>query len=155
MPRVLIILGSKSDAPVANKASDVLKEFGVTSKIVVASAHRTPDRVKALVEGSGADVFIAIAGLAAALPGMVAAFTTRPVIGVPVAGKLGLDSLLSIVQMPPGVPVACVGLDRGDNAALLAVAILSLADERLAEKLASYRRELAERVERDSNEVQA
>ena len=86
---------------------------------------------------------------------MVAAFTTRPVIGVPVAGKLGLDSLLSIVQMPPGVPVACVGLDRGDNAALLAVAILSLADERLAEKLASYRRELAERVERDSNEVQA
>mgnify|MGYP003805048551 FL=1 len=134
---------------------DVLGRFGVEAKMVVASAHRTPDRVKALVEGSGADVFIAIAGLAAALPGMVAAFTTRPVIGVPVAGKLGLDSLLSIVQMPPGVPVACVGLDRGDNAALLAVAILSLADERLAEKLASYRRELAERVERDSNEVQA
>jgi len=134
---------------------DVLGRFEVEAKMVVASAHRTPDRVKALVEGSGADVFIAIAGLAAALPGMVAAFTTRPVIGVPVAGKLGLDSLLSIVQMPPGVPVACVGLDRGDNAALLAVAILSLADERLAEKLASYRRELAERVERDSNEVQA
>ncbi len=134
---------------------DVLGRFEVEAKMVVASAHRTPDRVKALVEGSGADVFIAIAGLAAALPGMVAAFTTRPVIGVPVAGKLGLDSLLSIVQMPPGVPVACVGLDRGDNAALLAVAILSLADERLAEKLAFYRRELAERVERDSNEVQA
>ncbi len=134
---------------------DVLGRFGVEAKMVVASAHRTPDRVKALVEGSGADVFIAIAGLAAALPGTVAALTTRPVIGVPVAGKLGLDSLLSIVQMPPGVPVACVGLDRGDNAALLAVAILALADERLAEELASYRRELADRVERDSNEVQA
>ncbi|HOE52116.1 MAG TPA: 5-(carboxyamino)imidazole ribonucleotide mutase [Methanomassiliicoccales archaeon] len=155
MASVLVILGSKSDAEVGRRSMDVLGRFGVEAKMVVASAHRTPDRVKALVEGSGADVFIAIAGLAAALPGMVAAFTTRPVIGVPVAGKLGLDSLLSIVQMPPGVPVACVGLDRGDNAALLAVAILSLADERLAEKLASYRRELAERVERDSNEVQA
>jgi len=154
MASVLVILGSKSDAEVGRRSMDVLGRFGVEAKMVVASAHRTPDRVKALVEGSGADVFIAIAGLAAALPGMVAAFTTRPVIGVPVAGKLGLDSLLSIVQMPPGVPVACVGLDRGDNAALLAVAILSLADERLAEKLASYRRELAERVERDSNEVQ-
>jgi len=155
MASVLVILGSKSDAEVGRRSMDVLGRFEVEAKMVVASAHRTPDRVKALVEGSGADVFIAIAGLAAALPGMVAAFTTRPVIGVPVAGKLGLDSLLSIVQMPPGVPVACVGLDRGDNAALLAVAILSLADERLAEKLASYRRELAERVERDSNEVQA
>ncbi|MCE5260664.1 MAG: 5-(carboxyamino)imidazole ribonucleotide mutase [Euryarchaeota archaeon] len=155
MASVLVILGSKSDAEVGRRSMDVLGRFGVEAKMVVASAHRTPDRVKALVEGSGADVFIAIAGLAAALPGMVAAFTTRPVIGVPVAGKLGLDSLLSIVQMPPGVPVACVGLDRGDNAALLAVAILSLADERLAEKLAFYRRELAERVERDSNEVQA
>ncbi|HRU11178.1 MAG TPA: 5-(carboxyamino)imidazole ribonucleotide mutase [Methanomassiliicoccales archaeon] len=155
MASVLVILGSKSDAEVGRRSMDVLGRFGVEAKMVVASAHRTPDRVKALVEGSGADVFIAIAGLAAALPGMVAAFTTRPVIGVPVAGKLGLDSLLSIVQMPPGVPVACVGLDRGDNAALLAVAILSLADERLAEGLASYRRELAERVERDSNEVQA
>ena len=155
MASVLVILGSKSDAEVGRRSMDVLGRFGVEAKMVVASAHRTPDRVKALVEGSGADVFIAIAGLAAALPGTVAALTTRPVIGVPVAGKLGLDSLLSIVQMPPGVPVACVGLDRGDNAALLAVAILALADERLAEELASYRRELADRVERDSNEVQA
>ena len=153
MPRVLIILGSKSDAPVANKASDVLKEFGVTSKIVVASAHRTPDRVRELVAGSDAEVFIAIAGLSAALPGAVAAATVRPVIGVPVSGKVNLDSILSIVQMPAGIPVAGVGLDRGDNAALLALQILELRDEGIAAKLEKHRREMVEAVERDSEEV--
>lgn len=155
MASVLIILGSKSDAEVGQRAMDVLDRFGVRAEMVVASAHRTPDRVKLLVERSGADVFIAVAGLAAALPGAVASFTCRPVIGVPVSGKLGLDSILSIVQMPPGVPVACVGLDRGDNAALLAVSMLSIGDGKLAESLSSYRREMAEKVERDSNEVQA
>jgi 5-(carboxyamino)imidazole ribonucleotide mutase len=154
MPAVLIILGSKSDVEVGRKALEVLKGFDVEAKMVVASAHRTPERVRGLVESSGAHVFIAMAGLAAALPGMVAAFTPRPVIGVPISGKLGLDAILSVVQMPPGVPVACVGLDRGDNAALLAVSILSLTDEGLARKLDSYRHEMAEKVERDSQEVE-
>jgi 5-(carboxyamino)imidazole ribonucleotide mutase len=153
MPRVLIILGSKSDAPVAKKASDVLKEFGVSSQTVVASAHRTPDRVRALVTGSDAEVFIAIAGLSAALPGAVAAATVRPVIGVPVSGKVNLDSILSIVQMPSGIPVAAVGLDRGDNAALLALQILGLKDEGIAGRLEKHRRDMAEAVERDSEEV--
>lgn len=153
MPRILIILGSKSDAPVAKKASDVLKEFGVSSQTVVASAHRTPDRVRALVTGSDAEVFIAIAGLSAALPGAVAAATVRPVIGVPVSGKVNLDSILSIVQMPSGIPVAAVGLDRGDNAALLALQILGLKDEGIAGRLEKHRRDMAEAVERDSEEV--
>jgi len=155
MASVLIILGSKSDAEVGRKALDVLKRFGVGAEMIVASAHRTPDRVKLLVEQSKADVFIAVAGLAAALPGAVASFTSKPVIGVPVSGKLGLDSILSIVQMPPGIPVACVGLDRGDNAALLAVSMLSIGDDKLAKALSSYRKEMAEKVESDSNEVQA
>ncbi len=155
MASVLIILGSKSDAEVGRKALDVLKRFGVEAEMIVASAHRTPDRVKQMVEQSKADVFIAIAGLAAALPGAVASFTSKPVIGVPVSSKLGIDSILSIVQMPPGIPVACVGLDRGDNAALLAVSMLSIGDQKLAQALSSYRREMAEKVESDSNEVQA
>ncbi len=153
MPRVLIVLGSKSDAPVAKKASDVLKEFGVSSQTVVASAHRTPDRVRELVAGSDAEVFIAIAGLSAALPGAVAAATVRPVIGVPVSGKVNLDSILSIVQMPSGIPVAGVGLDRGDNAALLALQILGLKDEGIMGRLEKHRRDMAEAVERDSEEV--
>ncbi|HUT28076.1 MAG TPA: 5-(carboxyamino)imidazole ribonucleotide mutase [Methanomassiliicoccales archaeon] len=155
MPAVLIILGSKSDVEVGRKALDLLKRFGAEAKMVVASAHRTPDRVKDLVTQSEADVFIAVAGMAAALPGSVASFTTRPVIGVPISGKLGIDSILSIVQMPPGIPVACVGLDRGDNAALLALSILALHDQRLAKELVSYRKEMADMVENDSKEVQA
>lgn len=155
MPEVLIILGSKSDVEIGQKALDLLKRFGIEAKMLVASAHRTPDRVRELVCQSEAEVFIAIAGLSAALPGAVASFTSRPVIGVPVSGKLGLDAILSIVQMPPGIPVACVGLDRGDNAALLAISILSLSDKRLAQRLADYRQEMADKVENDSNEVQA
>ncbi|MDW5561602.1 MAG: 5-(carboxyamino)imidazole ribonucleotide mutase [Methanomassiliicoccus sp.] len=153
MPRVLIVLGSKSDAPVAKKASDILREFGVSSQTVVASAHRTPDRVRELVTGSDAEVFIAIAGLSAALPGAVAAATVRPVIGVPVSGKVNLDSILSIVQMPAGIPVAGVGLDRGDNAALLALQIMGLNDKEITFKLEKHRREMADAVERDSEEV--
>ena len=121
MPAVLVILGSKSDIEVGQKATKMLSKFGVDSKMVVASAHRTPDRVKELVEGSDAEVFIAVAGLSAALPGAIASFTIKPVIGVPVSGKVNLDSILSIVQMPPGIPVAAVGIDRGENAALLAL----------------------------------
>ncbi len=153
MPQVLIILGSKHDAPVAKRASDIFKEFGVSSQTVVASAHRTPDRVREIVSGSDAEIFIAIAGLSAALPGAVAASTVRPVIGVPVSGKVNLDSILSIVQMPSGIPVAAVGLDRGDNAALLALQILGLKEQGIAQKLTRHREDMAESVERDSEEV--
>jgi len=137
--KIQIIMGSKSDMPVAEKAKKILDEFDVDYKINVASAHRTPDVLKELVKTSDADVFIGIAGLAAALPGSIAAHTTKPVIGVPVSGKINLDSILSIIQMPPGIPVAAVGLDRGDNAALLAIAILSIKDEKLMKKLEDYR----------------
>jgi 5-(carboxyamino)imidazole ribonucleotide mutase len=137
--KIQIIMGSKSDIPVAEKAKKILDEFDVDYEINVASAHRTPEMLKELVQTSDADVFIGIAGLAAALPGSIAAHTAKPVIGVPVSGKINLDSILSIIQMPPGIPVAAVGLDRGDNAALLAVAILSVKDEKLMKKLEDYR----------------
>lgn len=155
MPNVSIILGSKSDLPVADKAIAVLKDFSITFELNVASAHRTPKRVEDIVKGSDAGIFIAIAGLSAALPGVIASFTTRPVIGVPVSGKLNIDSILSVVQMPGGVPVAAVGLDRGDNAAILAAEILALADDVLAAKLLEYRRQQAEKIEADSKEVSA
>ncbi len=154
MPAVLVILGSKSDLEVGQKASATLRKFGVQSRIVVASAHRTPDRVKQMVESSDADVFIAVAGLSAALPGAIASFTIKPVIGVPVSGKVNLDSILSIVQMPPGIPVAAVGIDRGENAALLALEILAIKDEKLASELMRYRKEMADQVEKDSKEVE-
>ena len=125
--KVLIICGSKSDLHVAKKAEDVLKENKVPYKLEIASAHREPDKVKEIVKNSDADVFIAIAGLSAALPGFVTSITDRPVIGVPVNVKLdGLDALLSMMQMPPGVPVATVGIDNGKNAAHLAIRILKL-----------------------------
>jgi len=154
MPAVLVILGSKSDLEVGQKAAATLKRFGVGSKIVVASAHRTPDRVKHMVESSDADVFIAVAGLSAALPGSIASFTIKPVIGVPVSGKVNLDSILSIIQMPPGIPVAAVGIDRGENAALLAVEILAINDAKLSSELRKYREEMADQVEKDSKEVE-
>jgi 5-(carboxyamino)imidazole ribonucleotide mutase len=154
-PGVSIIMGSKSDLPVAEKAIKVLTELRVPFTVTVASAHRTPDRVKAIVKESDADVFIAIAGLSAALPGVVSALTRRPVIGVPVSGKVNLDAVLSIVQMPPGVPVAAVGLDRGDNAAILAAEIIALHDDALAERLRDLRRKWTERVEEQALEVEA
>jgi len=135
-------MGSKSDMPIAEKAKKILDEFEIGYEINVASAHRTPGVLKELVQKSDADVFIGIAGLAAALPGSIAAHTTKPVIGVPVSGKINLDSILSIIQMPPGIPVAAVGLDRGDNAALLAIAILSVKDGKLMEKLEYYREKM-------------
>lgn len=155
MSRVSIILGSKSDMPVAEKAITILRKFGIGFDIAVASAHRTPARVEELVKGSDADVFIAIAGLSAALPGSIAAFTVKPVIGVPVSGTLSLDALLSVVQLPPGIPVAAVGLDRGDNAAILAAEILAVADEGVRKALLDYRQEQAAKVESDSEKVVA
>lgn len=155
MSRVSIILGSKSDMPVAEKAITILRKFGIRFDIAVASAHRTPARVEELVKGSDADVFIAIAGLSAALPGSIAAFTVKPVIGVPVSGTLSLDALLSVVQLPPGIPVAAVGLDRGDNAAILAAEILAVTDEGVRKALLDYRQEQAAKVESDSEKVVA
>jgi len=143
MERALIIIGSDSDRKIAQMAEEVLREFGVEFKTEVASAHRNPEKVEKIVTGSSADVFIAIAGLSAALPGVVASKTTKPVIGVPVNVKLdGLDALLSIMQMPPGIPVATVGIDNAKNAALLAISILALNDKTLNSKLKEYREKM-------------
>jgi len=144
--KVQIIMGSKSDMHVAEKAKKILDEFKVDYSVKVASAHRTPDVLKEVVEKSDADVFIGIAGLAAALPGSIAAHTTKPVIGVPVSGKVNLDAILSIIQMPPGIPVAAVGLDRGDNAALLALEILALKDKKIKQQIEKYRENMRKKV---------
>ncbi len=149
---VKIILGSKSDLEVGEKAVDILEELDIDYQMTVSSAHRTPERTKELCKD--AEVFITVAGLAAALPGVVAAHTTKPVIGVPVSGRMNLDSLLSIVQMPPGVPVATVGMNRGDNAALLAAEILARTDDEIKERLEEYREKRKERVYKDAEEVE-
>ena len=151
---VQIVLGSKTDMKVADKAIAVLKELGVRYKLNIASAHRTPELVDRLVEEADAEIFIAIAGLSAALPGVIAARTTKPVIGVPVSGTLNLDAILSVVQMPPGVPVAAVGLDRGDNAALLAAEMLALKNEKIRKSLSNYRKKMKDRIVHDSREVE-
>lgn len=143
--KIQLVLGSTSDMAVADKAKKILDQFSVEYDITVASAHRTPDVVKKIVEENDADMFIGIAGLSAALPGSIAAHTIKPVIGVPVSGKVNLDSILSIVQMPPGIPVGAVGLDRGDNAALLAIEILAIIDETLQHELQSYRHNMREK----------
>jgi 5-(carboxyamino)imidazole ribonucleotide mutase len=127
MVEVSIISGSASDAKIAERAGAVLAEQNISYDISIISAHREPDKLDEFVKMSTCKIFIAIAGLSAALPGVVASKTKNPVIGVPVSGTLnGLDALLSIVQMPKGIPVACVGIDNGENAALLAIRILKL-----------------------------
>jgi 5-(carboxyamino)imidazole ribonucleotide mutase len=124
---VTIIAGSESDKEVYEKAEKVLKENNIPYELKIISAHRDPDKLDEYLKDCPSLVYIAVAGLSAALPGVVASKTEKPVIGVPVSTKLGgLDALLSIVQMPPRVPVACVGIDRGDNAAYLAIRILNL-----------------------------
>jgi len=142
--KIQLILGSKSDMPVAEKAKKILDGFDIEYDVDVASAHRTPEVLKEIVEKNDAAVFIGIAGLSAALPGSIASHTTKPVIGVPVSGKVNLDSILSIIQMPPGIPVAAVGLDRGDNAALLAIEILAINDKKLSSQLEKYREKMRE-----------
>lgn len=142
-PVVAIVMGSKSDAPTMQQAADVLDQFGVGYEWLVVSAHRTPDRMFAYAANAaerGLHVIIAGAGGAAHLPGMIAAKTTLPVIGVPVksAALNGLDSLLSIVQMPRGVPVATVGIDNGGNAGILAVRMLAVHDSALRDALVSF-----------------
>lgn len=153
MSSVTIILGSISDKAIFDKCKNIFDEFEVKYDVKIASAHRTPEKVEEIVKNSDADVFIAIAGLAAALPGAIAAKTTKPVIGVPVESKLGgLDALLSISQMPPGIPVACVGIDRGENAALLSIEILALKDEDLKNKIEDYRKKMRGKIEKDNQE---
>jgi 5-(carboxyamino)imidazole ribonucleotide mutase len=139
-PQISIIIGSESDRNIAEKAENILKRFGVEYEIKVLSAHRNHQKLEEYIRCSGVNIFIAIAGLSAQLPGFIASLTIRPVIGVPVASKLeGLDSLLSIVQMPSGVPVACVGIDNSSNAALIAIEILALSDTKLKDKLFNFR----------------
>lgn len=137
--KVAVLVGSKSDLEIAEKVRARLADLSVPCDVHVASAHRTPEKVDRLAADPEVDVFIAMAGLSAALPGAVAARTVKPVIGVPLHRGLGLDSLLSVVQMPPGIPVASVGLDASENAALLAVEILALKYPGLVEQLARYR----------------
>ena len=149
MAQVVIIMGSATDRPIAQKAEKILEEFNIKYETYVASAHRTPERVVNIVKDAEADVFIALAGLSAALPGVVAAHTLKPVIGVPCASSsspANLDSLLSVVQMPPGVPVAAVGIGRGENAALLAMRIISISDNEVANKLEDYRKKLEQKT---------
>ena len=136
MVDVLIITGSESDMPVVKKATDALDGLGIKYEVKVASAHRSPDLLDKIIKESGAKIFIGVAGLSAALPGVIASKTQKPVIGVPVNVKLdGLDALLSTMQLPPGVPVATVGIDNGKNAAILAARILALSDEKIAARL--------------------
>jgi 5-(carboxyamino)imidazole ribonucleotide mutase len=128
MADVAIVSGSASDAAITDKVRKVLDANGISYDAQILSAHRDPDKLDAYIKTCDAKIFIAIAGLSAALPGVIASKTDKPVIGVPVSGTLnGMDALLSIAQMPKGVPVACVGVDNGDNAAWLAIRILKLA----------------------------
>ena len=159
---VLILMGSDSDAPVMQAAVDTLNEFGITSEMTVASAHRSPARVMRLVEeapGRGVRVFIVGAGAAAHLGGVVAAHTILPVIGVPIDSSAlkGMDALLSTVQMPPGVPVATVSIGKpgATNAGVLAAQILALSDTAIAGRLADYKKKLAEKVEQAAARLQS
>lgn len=149
-PLISIIMGSTSDLPVMEKAAKFLDEMEVPFEINALSAHRTPSEVEAFAQGAaarGLKVIIAGAGMAAALPGVIAASTTLPVIGVPIKGMLdGLDALLSIVQMPPGIPVATVGVNGAQNAAILALEMLALNDADLAERLRRHKSGLKNKI---------
>ncbi|WP_405294833.1 5-(carboxyamino)imidazole ribonucleotide mutase [Methanobrevibacter sp.] len=149
-PKIMIILGSGSDIAVAEKAMDILDKLEIPYSLKIASAHRTPNLVREIVSkgtDAGIEVFIGIAGLAAHLPGSIAAYTPRPVIGVPVDVKTnGLDALESIVQMPYPSPIATVGIDRGDNAAILAAQFIGLHNEEIHKKVIALRKEYAQKV---------
>ncbi len=138
--KVAVVAGSKSDQAVVDDAVKALTELGVSHEVRFLSAHRNPEGLRKYLESSEAEVYIAIAGLAAHLPGVIASVTVKPVIGVPVKAKLdGLDSLLSIVQMPPGVPVGCVGIDNARNAGILAAEIVALSDPSVKARLDKMR----------------
>ena len=155
---ITIVLGSKSDMPVAEKAAKILDGFDVKYQIRIASAHRSPDYLHGIVDAAEEDgcmVYIGMAGVAAALPGVLASMTPKPVIGVPVGSKVPYDSLLSIVQMPPGMPVATVGVDRGDNAAVLSVQILSQSNSELANRLIDWRKSKTNQVISDDESLRS
>ncbi|MDY6296758.1 MAG: 5-(carboxyamino)imidazole ribonucleotide mutase [Alloprevotella sp.] len=158
-PLVSIIMGSTSDLPVMEKAAKLLEEMQVPFEMNALSAHRTPIEVEQFArtaQSRGLRVIIAGAGMAAALPGVIAASTNVPVIGVPIKGLLdGLDALLSMVQMPPGIPVATVGVNGAQNAAILAVQILAQSDAALSERLAAYKERLKEKVVKANEELAA
>ncbi|MBR7164308.1 MAG: 5-(carboxyamino)imidazole ribonucleotide mutase [Clostridia bacterium] len=152
-PKAAVIMGSDSDFPVVKKCIAMLKKFGVEADVNVISAHRTPDAAAEYAknaEKNGIDVIIAAAGKAAHLAGVLAAFTTLPVIGIPMKSSTldGLDSLLSMVQMPKGIPVATVAVDGADNAGILAAQILALKYEEIAPRLAQFKQDMAEEVEK-------
>ena len=160
MPKVALIMGSKSDAPSLEGCVKVLRSFGIDVEVHVASAHRTPEKVAdfaAHARENGFEVIIAAAGKAAHLAGVIAGHTTLPVIGIPIKSSLmdGLDSLLSTVQMPTGIPVATVAVGGGDNAAYLAAQILSIRYPELAEKLAAHRARMAAAIEADDEALNA
>ena len=154
---VSIIMGSTSDLPVMEKAAKFLDEMEIPFEMNALSAHRTPDEVEEFAKGAekrGIRVIIAGAGMAAALPGVVAASTTLPVIGVPIKGMLdGLDAMLSIIQMPPGIPVATVGVNGAQNAAILAAEMLALSNPALAEKLKTYKESLKQKIVKANAEL--
>lgn len=156
-PIVSIIMGSTSDLPVMEKAAKFLDSMEIPFEMNALSAHRTPAEVEefaAQAKSRGVKVIIAGAGMAAALPGVIAAGTTVPVIGVPIKGMLdGLDAMLSIIQMPPGIPVATVGINGAQNAAILAAEMLALADEQLAARLETYKTSLKEKIVKANAEL--
>jgi 5-(carboxyamino)imidazole ribonucleotide mutase len=160
-PKIGIIMGSKSDLPVMQDAADVLKELGVAYEITVVSAHRTPDRMFSYAKSAadrGLKVIIAGAGGAAHLPGMVASLTHLPVIGVPVKSSNsidGWDSILSILQMPNGIPVATVALNAAKNAGILAAQIVSTADEKVVKNLIAYKEDLKKKVEESAEQLKS
>ena len=156
-PTVSIIMGSTSDLPVMEKAAAFLDSIQVPFEMNALSAHRTPAAVEEFAKNAasrGIQVIIAAAGMAAALPGVIAANTNVPVIGVPIKGMLdGLDAMLSIIQMPPGIPVATVGVNGAQNAAILAAQILAVSDNELAARLAAHKEGLKEKIEKANAEL--
>lgn len=156
-PLISIIMGSTSDLPVMEKACQFLNDMQIPFEVNALSAHRTPQAVEQFAKGAeerGIRVIIAAAGMAAALPGVIAAQTTLPVIGVPIKGMLdGLDALLSIVQMPPGIPVATVGVNGALNAAILAAQILAVADAEIARRMADYKSTLGKKIEKANSDL--
>lgn len=156
-PVVSIIMGSTSDLPVLEKAAKLLDEFEIPFEMNALSAHRTPEEVTKFAltaKERGLKVIIAAAGMAAHLPGVIAAQTTVPVIGVPIKSSFdGMDALLAIVQMPPGIPVATVGVNAGLNAAILAIQMLAMSDDKIAAKFEKYKKDLAGKIVKANEEL--
>ncbi len=154
---VSIIMGSTSDMPVMEKAAKVLNDLKIPFEINALSAHRTPEAVEKFAKGAeekGIKVIIAAAGMAAHLPGVIASMTKLPVVGVPIKSSLeGMDALLAIVQMPPGIPVATVGINAAQNAGILAAQMISLADKELAERVAEFKTKLKDKIEKANEEL--